>query len=382
MRAQGVLVARVEQMSLGTFHVEARGIRVALDLAFGQLARIEIERDGRRAAPFHRAPWADEPGPIEGTERAPHLARLSGDFFCAPFAVADVEPAPPHGWTANAPWLPACMRDFPGGVTATFTLERAVMGARVVKELTLRDGHPFLYQRHVFKGGAGAVPVASHAMVSLPGGGRLSFSPKRWAETLDRPLEPDPARGRSILAYPATASAPTALARADGGSADLTVYPLDEGHEDFAMLVEAEGAALGWTAVARPREGDLALMLKNPAVLPVTMLWYSNGGRFYPPWNGRHRHVLGVEDGCAFSGFGHRASIEPNRLNAAGIATAIDLDPAGEVEVRHVIGAAPLPAGFGPVAEVRADRDHLTVADESGRMLALPFDVGFLSGER
>ena len=54
------------------------------------------------------------------------------------------------------------------------------------------------------------------------------------------------------------------------------------------MLVEAWLAAY-WSAVARPGGGDMALMLKNPAKLPVTMLWYSNGGRSYAPWNGRHR---------------------------------------------------------------------------------------------
>ena len=365
-------------MSADIFPIQARGIRVGVDLAFGQLARIEIEREGRIVAPFHRAPWVDQDEPVEGTERAPHLARLSGDFFCAPFGLSDVEPSPPHGWTANAPWSPDGANPFAGGVTARFTLSRTVMGARVVKELTVRDGHPFVYQRHLFEGGDGDVPVASHAMVSLPEGGRVSFSPKRWAETLDTPLEPDPTRGRSVLSYPTRSEDLTALAKADGGVADLTTYPLEEGHEDFATLVEAEGSVLGWTAVARPSSGDLALALKNPAVLPVTMLWYSNGGRFYPPWNGRHRHVLGVEDGRSFSGFGHRASISPNRFNTAGIPTALRLDRDGVVEVRHVIGATPTPSGFSTVRDMRIKGSFVEVEDIDGTLLLLPFDGAFL----
>src|ERR1700752_4483731 len=164
--------------------IEASGIAVEVDLGIGHLALIEVERNGRKSAPFHRAPWADDAQPPEGTEDAPHLARISGDFFCAPFCTPDVEPAPPHGWPANAAWAP--VDSIPvagGGVAATFVLEKPVMGARVLKELTLRDGHPFLYQRHIFEGGTGALPVANNAMVRLPSGGRVSYSPKRWAET-------------------------------------------------------------------------------------------------------------------------------------------------------------------------------------------------------
>src|SRR3954469_12803559 len=135
------------------YRLEASGIAVELDLGIGHLALIEIERDGRKTAPFHRAPWADDPVPPPGTEDAPHLARISGDFFCAPFGSADVEPAPAHGWPANAAWSLVDSRPADGGTTATFVLEKPVMGARVLKELTLRDGHPFLYQRHIFEGG-------------------------------------------------------------------------------------------------------------------------------------------------------------------------------------------------------------------------------------
>jgi hypothetical protein len=59
-----------------------------------------------------------------------------------------------------------------------FALAKRVMGAEVIKEFTLRDGHPFLYERHVLSGGSGGVSVASHAMTDFVGEGRLCFSPK------------------------------------------------------------------------------------------------------------------------------------------------------------------------------------------------------------
>jgi hypothetical protein len=366
---------------VATYRLEAEGIRVVIDLDVGHLAHMEIERDGRRTAPFHRAPWADDARPVAGTEDAPHLARLSGDFFCAPFAASDVEPAPAHGWSANAPWTPIGSHAVEGGICARLELSRRIMGARLIKELTVRDGHPFLYQRHIFEGGSGAIPVANHAMLSLPSGGRMFFSPKRWADTPSDPLEPDPRKGRSIFRYPAQAVDLHQMPLADGGTADLTRYPVDTDHEDLAMLVEAEESKLGWSAVLRSQEGDLALMLKDPRLLPATVLWFSNGGRSYAPWSGRHRAVLGVEDGCIYSIAGHRASIEPNPLTRIGVPTAIRLDREGSTAISHVIGAIPVPEWLTDVASISIDGDFIIVAAKAGETISLPFAAAFLFGE-
>jgi hypothetical protein len=366
------------RLSSRTYALKAQGIFIEVDLDVGHLSRFEVERNGRVAAPYHRVPWADESGPVPGTEGSPHLTRLSRDFFCAPFAASDVEPAPAHGWPANAPWELVSATNIDGGATATFVLGHKLMGARVSKEFTLRDGHPFLYQRHIFENGSGDIPVANHAMVRLPNGGYLSFSRKRWAETPDVPLESDPAKGRSILAYPASSTDLKAFPTGNGGKIDLTAYPLGEKQDDIVMLVEAEDATLGWSAVPRPQESDLALMLKHPARL----LWFSNGGRFYPPWNGRHRHVLGVEDACAYSLFGHKASISPNPLSAAGIPTAIRLEPDTQVDVRHVIGAVPTPTNVKEVKDIRQAQTSLLVEDADGVTLSVPVDTRFLPGDR
>lgn len=359
--------------------IEAKGIRVTLDLRAGQVRALAIEMDGRRLEPLHTAPWVDDPA-ITGDESIPpNLRYLSGDFFCAPFGASDVEPAPPHGWTANSRWQLIGTTAEPDGVTARYRLEKKVMGAVVEKTFTLRDGHPFLYETHAFIGGSGALPVANHAITRFPTGGRLSFSPKAFAETPATAPEPDPARGRSRLAYPAHSADATHLPLADGTIADLTRYPIAERHEDLVMLAEAPGHTLGWIAAERPVEGDLFISLKNPADYPVTILWYSNGGRDYAPWNGRHVGALGIEEGRVYSGYGHKAAIEANPLNAAGIPTALVLDSRGRVDVRNVIGGLALPAGAGVVSDVHAETGRLQLAFEGGAALDAPFDDRFLS---
>lgn len=358
---------------MSVFEMRAFGISLAVDLAVGHVADLSIDDGGRRLRPLHRAPWVDS-GEALAEGLPANVARLSGDFFCAPFSRNDVEEGPPHGWTANSAWDVVEDGPIAGGHRARLRLRRQVMGATVDKVLTLRDGHPFLYQEHVLTGGGGALPVAHHTMIRMASGGRIAFSPKRAALTPDAPLETDPQLGSSLFAYPARSDDVTRLPLADGGVADLTRYPPGEGHEDFVTLVEAGHAGLGFTAVQRSDEADLVLVLKNAASMPVTMLWFSNGGRRYAPWSGRHVGVLGIEDGI--SAVGHRQSIGDNPVRREGVATAIDLDPSGAVSVRQVIGCAAIseaPVGVTPGG------GSLLLAFADGRMRSLPFDDAFLA---
>ncbi|WP_027052988.1 hypothetical protein [Mesorhizobium erdmanii] len=353
--------------------IKAKGISVSLDLTVGHIADMVVENGGRRLKPLHRAPWVDTSealpkGLPQGT------VRLSGDFLCAPFSRSDVEEAPLHGWPANSAWDVTESGATEDGWRAVFRLRHKVMGASVDKIFTLRHDHPFLYQEHVFSGGSGAISVAHHPMTVMASGGRLAFSRKRFAATPSDPLEPDPARGRFLLAYPARAVDLSHFPAAGGGTLDLTEYRMDDRREDFVTLVEADHGGPGWTALARQAEEDLVLVLKNPTELPVTMLWLSNGGRDYAPWSGRHLGVLGIEDGRA--AVGHAASIGDNWLRREGVATAFALGEGRSISFRHVIGALPQSGGQPPQDITAADGRMRLAAGGSTR--EVPFDSAFL----
>ena len=351
----------------------AKGISVSLDLTVGHIAELRIEAGGRTLKPLHRAPWIDEPADRLPPNLPDGVVRLSGDFLCAPFSRSDVEEAPLHGWPANSGWDVMDSTATADGWRARFRLRRTVMGAVGEKTLTLRDHHPLLYQEHAFFGGAGAISVAHHAMTVMREGGQLAFSPKRLAATPADPLEPDPARGRYLLAYPGRSADLSRFPIAEGGTTDLRDYRAEQHREDFVTLVEADHGGPGWTAVARKAEADLVLVLKNPAELPVTMLWISNGGRDYAPWSGRHLGVLGIEDGR--TAIGHAASIGDNWLKKEGVATAFDLG--GHVAFRQVIGAGPLADGEPP-EHVASESGRLRLALPDGSVREIPFDSDFL----
>lgn len=346
--------------------LSAAGVRVIFDPDCGFLRSFEVDDAGATVSPGHRAPWVGS-GDAMPPEAAPHLAGLEGDFFCAPFGDTTPDGSPLHGWPANVTWEVVEAEED----RLVARLPRSVQGATLEKTLLLRDGHPFLYQRHRFVGGRGLLRAANHAMVNLRSGGVLSFSPKRWFQTPDHAPEADPARGRSTLRYPAQSTDPRAFPGASG-PVDLTRYPWGTAHEDFVIGVEA-APGLGWTAVVRPAEGDLFLSLRNAGALPMTMLWHSNGGRDYAPWSGRHLGCLGVEEGAALTMLPEPARQE---LEASGLRGMLNLG--GMVEVSHVTGAVAWPTGEA-VAHVEIAGDMLHIAGMAGAKRVLPFDAGVLN---
>lgn len=346
--------------------IAAKGIRIDFASRGGVLQRMEITDEAATIAPLHRAPWSRADVPANAPA---HEEWLAGDFLAAPFGAKG--PHGLHGLPANGDW-----RVTPSGPgTLRAILEGEVQGATVIKELSLQDDHPFVYQRHLFIGGSGALPVANHAMVSVPNGARLSFSRKRWWETLAEPLETT--RGRSRLAYPRRTEDAAEFPAADGSSVNLHRYPWGEAHEDFVAGIEDPASRLGWTAVVRPTEGDLFLSLRNPAQLPMTMLWHSNGGRDYAPWNSRHTGCLGVEEGAALPLLGLSSQETPDPLTAAGQPGLVTLDPQGTIDIRHVIGAIRWPSGQ-TVAGVMLDGDLLTITGDWGAERTVPLRGNWL----
>ncbi len=288
--------------------------------------------DGNKA-PLHIAPWIGEtlPGDIP-----PMLAMLRGDFFCAPFGAADVDPSEdrPHGATANRRWITLDIRDDAGH----WVLDGTVNGATVHKHVWLEPDEPMVYQEHVFEGGSGSIPVAHHLMLKVKSPIELKFSPYEWIGTPPDPVETDDVMGRSLLAYGKTFEKLEQTPLSDGSIADLSVYPTLERHEDIVMLRSRRDLEKGWVTAVCREEDWMFFAEKDVATLPGTTLWMSNGGRNYAPWNGRHTGVLGIEECCSYFHLGHRASIDSNPLSEMGYPTAIELGTDKPVRIRYAFG--------------------------------------------
>lgn len=330
----------------------AQGVRAVWEPGCGHLPVLQIVG----ADVLHAAPWRDE-AEVQADAAIPLVdRRLGGTFVCAPFGGDDVDGGPPHGIPANGPWRVTRR------TASSLVARRAMPRGHLSAQISLRDGHPVLYQQHVLDLDQPST-FAHHPMVRLSRGGRLAVGGAVSVHSFARAEEP----GRDTFLRGQSEPAEARLAT-KAGRVDWPDYP-EACCEDFLAVVgPAEG--LGWTAVQRWGEGDTILFLKRAEQLPLTCLWMSNGGRDHSPWNGRHRGVLGVEDACCAGADGFAAALAgTGTLAEAGRPLVL---PGGRHVIPHAIVRL---EGCHAVRGVTLS-DALEVETAADAVLRVPFDAG------
>jgi hypothetical protein len=349
----------------------------------GHLGPVTFETEQGPIQPFALPPWR----PSEVGRAQPGVLRpLRGDFFCAPFGANATpyrgERHPPHGETAGRCWQLMASDAAAGLALLTARLILRTRPGRVTKRILLRAGEPVVYQEHIIEGGAGPMCLGHHAMLAFPaeeGSGRIATSAFRFGRTVPRRFE-DPARGGySSLQPGAWFRSLHRVPGADGRPADLSRYPARAGFTDLVQLAGARASGPAWTAVTFGRERWLWFALRNPAQLNSTLLWHSNGGRHYPPWNGQHRRILGLEDVTAYFDYGLAESARPNDFSRRGIATALQLRRDRPLRVPYIMGVLALPRGFDSVRSLRFKGNLAIFTALSGRRVSQHLDRAFLT---
>lgn len=336
----------------------------------GMVGPVEFDLGGRRRQVFHVAPWAEE-----RLDVPPILQALRGDFFCMPFGMSQLpyegEVHPLHGETANEPW------DLVSH-TATrveLSLQTRIRPAQVTKTISVRPGESVVYSRHVVSGGEGPITYGHHAMPRFPnrpGSGLLEVG--HYTEGLVFPgnFEEASQGGYTSLKPGAFFETLSAVPCKDGTTADLTRYPARPGYEDLVILMNDPDASFAWSAVTFPEEGYVWFCLKDPRVLPSTMLWISNGGRHYHPWNGRHRGVMGIEEVCTGLPSGIGEAVGPNLMAERGHKTHTVLSKSQDLVVNVIVGAVAVPEGFGRVLAITPEEGKVVI---EGRRWPTPVEV-------
>lgn len=351
----------------------------------GHLGPVAFRLAHRLVTPFSIAPWAEEK---LAADTLPLLRALRGDFFCAPFGGNGTpyrgEKHPVHGETANASWRLKAFERTADRLTLHATLPTLVRPGTVDKFITLIEGHTAVYQQHVLTGARGPMDLGHHAMLKFPdapGSGVISTSRFVQAQVFPGNFEAPENRGYQALEPGATFRSLERVPLLAGGTTDLTRYPARRGYEDLVMLTADAKLPFAWTAVAFPRERYVWFALRDPRVLRQTIFWISNGGRHYPPWNGRHVSVMGLEDTTSYFHYGLAESAKPNPLSRRGIPTTLTLHPRRPTAINYIMGVAEIPAGFDRVRDIRAVGDGIELTAANGKRARCAMELGFLQRE-
>ena len=316
----------------GSLAVHARG---------GMLADVTLESGDRQVRPFYEAPWLQEDGPApEGL-----LAHMRNEFPCVPFGVPYAPEAVMEGWRSSLsatvegydPELDASDDLLHGyGCVGDWTLEQHTGSeieialtypassaiARLVRSIRIDPHAPAIdFTISIESRRKTQRPVGLHPNLALPSVcGAFQLHPGNFEFGMVHPGGPEPGVSRAM---------PGAVFRAldkvpllEGGTAAFDRFPFAHNAEEIIQLCGHDGRV-----IMLDDESRVAYRLTwDATVLPSLLLWISNRGRNYSPWNGRNL-CLGVEPIVGAFELGCRASVASNPINARGTRTAVTLDP-------------------------------------------------------
>ena len=356
-----------------SFHLTTPELDLDITARGGHLAPVVFHLTGRDVSPYALAPWE----PAEFPDSPPLLSVLRGDFLCFPFG--GQTDGPPHGETANAEWalLDSDSRSLRLRIATNDT------GAEVKKTLATREGHHAIYHEHEISGAEGNFSYGTHPILDFSGlsegTGRVTTSAFHWASVFPGPFS-NPAEGETqALAEGAVFTDLRDVRLAAGGTTDLTHYPSRAGNDDLVMVAHLPATAdqpFAWSAAVL--DGYVWFSLKNPADFPATLLWFSNGGRSAPPWNGRHLGRIGIEDVCSHFSDG----VDKSRLDLLekqGVATTRNFRKDQPITLRIIHAVALVPTDFGAVSSiVHAGENAVILTGESGVKIVVPLDWRFV----
>jgi hypothetical protein len=378
-------VQTVPKLGQPSWHIASSTVEAFVTERGGHVAPVTFDRRNRKIRPYSIAPWTAE---RTDPSLEPILKVLRGDFFCLPFGANATpfrgERHPIHGETANAKWTLTSLERRNGRAQLHLSLRSKIRKGRVDKFITLVDGHDAIYSRHVVSGMSGRMCFGHHAMLKFPpqpGSGIVSTSAFVYGQVFPGKFESPAQGGYTFLKPGATFDSLERVPAMTGELADLTRYPARHGWEDLVMIVNDALTPLAWVAVAFPRQRYVWFALKDPRILRNTVFWFSNAGRHYPPWNGRHRCVMGLEDVTANFHYGLAQSVRNNPLSEQGFPTSVELSASRPLTVSYIMAVAKIPAGFDRVVSIRTgpNRDCVVVRSSNGKAVRTPIDMTFLS---
>ena len=372
------------QTALGkkAFVISTKNVELSLTETGGHMAPVTFCKDTKKPIqPYYISPWQEE-GITAGL---PVLEPLRGDFFCMPFGADNdykKEKHTVHGEVSSKLWKMNSSEEKDGVVSLSLSMKTKKRPGTAVKNIQLVEGQNVVYVQHVLGGYSGKMCLGHHATLAVPekeGAMRVSSSPFAFGRVGDRPAlataENEYYSLKAGAEFKKLDKVPTIWK--DEPWTDLTRFPMREGFVDIAAIYKKAGPKPAWMAAAVPSEGYLWFSLKDPEILPQTVVWISNKGRHGAPWNGRNQ-CLGLEDTCAYSADGLKNSAKKNPVSEKGFKTVLTLNPKKPLTVNYIEGVVQIPKTFDRVAKVQFEKTGLRFISDSGKEVTAPVVWDFI----
>jgi hypothetical protein len=380
------MLAEETILSEPSWEMQSDSVRIAVTHLGAHMAPVHFSLPQKLPLqPYYISPWqCEEHSYLDGSSEG----ILRGDFFCLPFGKADsADGTPSHGRTSSARWSLRGHRSHAGVQEIGIQMENALHNACVTREFYLRDGETVIYDRTTISGLDGYYTMGHHATLRTPSqesGLLVSTSRIGFGMTFPGHFgNPANAEYQSLAmgAEFTTLNSVPSIFR-EFPNADCSRFPARRGFTDLLQVaVEADTGQPAWSAAVNSEEGYLWFSLRDPALLPSTILWIENGGRHRPPWSGRNCS-LGIEDVCSYFDSGSASSAAANAFSQRGFKTIQQFVPEQPLSIPYIQGVVSTPPGFSHVRTVRCGSYGATFADAAGREVTSHLCADFVFGEK
>jgi hypothetical protein len=370
-----------EVFSQPSWIIQNDEVELAVTELGGHMAPVLFYKNANPVDPYYVSPWHNERIPID----TPVLVPLRGDFFCMPFGENNSyrdETHELHGETASSRWSYRSYTRDKGITRFELSMDTKVRKGTVTKVLQLVEGHNAVYCRHILEGYEGKMCLGHHATLDPHGDAdtmRISTSPMRFGITNPHFTGQENNREYYSLmsnkVFKDLDKVPTVWKEYPYD--DLTSFPRRHGFVDIVQIFAKKKKKPAWTCAVFPKEGFLWYSIKDPKVLPSTVIWMENYGRHQPPWNGRNC-CIGLEDVCGYIALGLRESARKNRVSLRGIPTVLTLNQNRPTEINYIQGAAKIPKGFDRVRKIKFENGEATFHSDSNKTVTVPVRHDFV----
>ncbi|OLC67538.1 MAG: hypothetical protein AUG06_05050 [Actinobacteria bacterium 13_1_20CM_2_65_11] len=335
--------------------IQSRLVRAEIQTLGGMLGPAWFDLGDRKVQPFVIAPWSDEVGPEY--EKLPRiLQRLRGEWPCVPFGMSEArKDLPPdwrpdvtssgdyvdpdlHGYSSNSHWQ--LVRVEPRRIELVLEYPPLHPIRRVVRTITASEEAPALEISLMVQSRAGSdLPIGVHPVLRLPDSPRMASldfggAPRAW--TSPTPVEPGISRFKSDVRNALLTQMPTVSASGAQQTENMTRLPLPYPTEELVLVVGHHGSAM----LTNHDESYSVSVSWDAEVFPACMLWLSNHGRDYHPWN---RRFLGLGVEPIRSAFDLGAIVSRSRSNPlwrSGIPCTYSFSPEQDLETTYSIAVA------------------------------------------
>ncbi|HCJ6654004.1 TPA: hypothetical protein NVL90_001379 [Klebsiella oxytoca] len=304
-------------------------LNMLLTLQGGACQQLFMTRsDGSRQPIFYRAHWLNN---LDSCASQPPLMRqLGGEWVGVPFGHGDdgkyFQPEYPHGMPANSLWHWRSLTK--NQTTMGYCYPESYPLRELERTIILSDDGQVFFSLRIEAREDCALPVGLHPIFPFGGDwGPLHLLGLDDIPALSYPSPPEAGVSKLLPLQPLSSikAAPTS----NGELWDLTHLPLPAKTEEIVQLLPPiHQVGLEWPRL------DLQVTLDwDTEWLPYCLLWFSNGGREYAPWDGRN-YCLGIEPIHSAWDSGPGA-VQKNLLSEKGFSTTLSLKANKAITIKY-----------------------------------------------